>query len=107
MTRALARVDQAKAIYSQSRARLVALRESEEGASGETGGDLVPDYSGAYEKSFGAMIREGFAYSLPLILLEYLFSSPLSIPEDPSAIDLAFLTRTPTRFHAVAPQRRS
>jgi predicted RNase H-like nuclease (RuvC/YqgF family) len=71
LTRALARVDQAKAIYSQSRARLVALRESEEGGSGETSSDLMPEYSSAsgYEKSFGAMIREGFAYSFPLILL--------------------------------------
>ena len=33
LTRALARVDQAKAIYSQSRARLMALRQAEEGQS--------------------------------------------------------------------------
>jgi predicted RNase H-like nuclease (RuvC/YqgF family) len=71
LTRALARVDQAKAIYSQSRARLVALRESEEGGAGDASSDLMPEYStsGGYEKSFGAMIREGFAYSFPLILL--------------------------------------
>jgi predicted RNase H-like nuclease (RuvC/YqgF family) len=66
LTRALARVDQAKAIYSQSRARLAALRQAEEGAEG----DLPPDLGSEappYEKSFGAMAREGFAYSaLPM-----------------------------------------
>ena len=36
LTKALARVDQAKAIYSQSKARLLALRQAEEGtAAGE------------------------------------------------------------------------
>lgn len=71
LTKALARVDQAKAIYSQSRARLLALRQSEEGqeeAASPT--DLAPEFgSPIYEKSFGAMVREGFAYSLPLILI--------------------------------------
>ena len=69
LTRALARVDQAKAIYSQSRARLVALRQAEEGQNAEIPSDLAPEYSTAYEKSFGSMVREGFAYSLPLLLL--------------------------------------
>jgi len=67
LTRALARVDQAKSIYSQSRARLAALREAE-----ETQEDIPTEYPteyGTYEKSFGAMVREGFAYSLPLLLL--------------------------------------
>ncbi len=64
LTKALARVDQAKAIYSQSRARLTALRELEENngeAPVETEQEMV-----SYEKSFSAMVREGFAYSLPL-----------------------------------------
>jgi hypothetical protein len=71
LTKALARVDQAKAIYSQSRARLLALRQAEEGQSDEIPADLVPELgSPAYEKSFGAMVREGFAYSaLPLGLI--------------------------------------
>jgi len=68
LTRALARVDQAKAIYSQSRARLVALRQAEEAQAGETPADLDPDAT-ADEKSFGSMVREGFAYSLPLGLI--------------------------------------
>src|ERR1700722_264647 len=68
LTKALARVDQAKAIYSQSRARLLALRQAEEGQGGEDiPPDLMPESSAPYEKSFGAMVREGFAYSaLPL-----------------------------------------
>ncbi len=67
LTKALARVDQAKTIYSQSRARLVALRLAEEG-QGEIPSDLAPEFA-SYEKSFGNMVREGFAYSLPLLLL--------------------------------------
>ncbi len=73
LTRALARVDQAKAIYSQSRTRLVALRQAEEGANAadEYTPELTPTAGGpAYEKSFGAMVREGFAYSIvPFALL--------------------------------------
>jgi predicted RNase H-like nuclease (RuvC/YqgF family) len=72
LTKALARVDQAKAIYSQSRARLVALRQAEESQSDDIPADLAPELgTGTYgEKSFGAMVREGFAYSaLPLGLI--------------------------------------
>jgi len=68
LTKALARVDQAKAIYSQSRARLLALRQSEE-AQGDDSipSDLIPESSAPYEKSIGAMMREGFFYSfIPL-----------------------------------------
>ena len=69
LTKALARVDQAKAIYSQSRARLAALRQAED-SQNDIPADLAPDsVQYAYEKSFGAMVREGFAYSLPIILL--------------------------------------
>jgi chromosome segregation ATPase len=69
LTKALARVDQAKGIYSQSRARLAALRQAEEGPEGDLPSDLPPDLA-PYEKSFGAMAREGFAYSaLPLGLI--------------------------------------
>ena len=70
LTKALARVDQAKAIYSQSRARLLALRQAEEGQGDDIPADLMPDSGAPYEKSFGAMVREGFAYSaLPLGLI--------------------------------------
>jgi chromosome segregation ATPase len=67
LTRALARVDQAKSIYSQSRARLAALRQHDE-AEGEIVSDLGPEMMVAADKSFGAMVRDGFAYSLPIIL---------------------------------------
>src|SRR5271163_341491 len=71
LTKALARVDQAKAIYSQSRARLMALRQSEDAQGEETiPADLMPESGVPYEKSFGAMVRDGFAYSaLPLGLI--------------------------------------
>jgi predicted RNase H-like nuclease (RuvC/YqgF family) len=72
LTKALAHVDQAKAIYSQSRARLLALRQAEEGGAvaDELETELAPLSSGpSYEKSFGAMVREGFAYSIvPFVL---------------------------------------
>jgi chromosome segregation ATPase len=69
LTKALARVDQAKAIYSQSRARLAALRQAEESQASDIPDDLAPDMA-PYDKSFGAMVREGFAYSaLPLGLI--------------------------------------
>jgi predicted RNase H-like nuclease (RuvC/YqgF family) len=68
LTKALARVDQAKTLYSQSRARLMALRQAEEGQSDESvASDLSPEQNAPYEKSIGSMIREGFFYSaLPL-----------------------------------------
>ena len=71
LTKALARVDQAKAIYSQSRARLLALRQAEDGqASEDMPLDLAPESGAPYEKSIGAMVREGFFYSaLPLGLI--------------------------------------
>jgi hypothetical protein len=73
LTKALARVDQAKTVHNQSRARLAALRQSEENAA--AGDELSPEFapvSGgpSYEKSFGAMVREGFAYSIvPFVML--------------------------------------
>jgi predicted RNase H-like nuclease (RuvC/YqgF family) len=72
LTKALARVDQAKAIYSQSRARLLALRQAEEGQGEDSlPVDLTAPESGSpFEKSIGSMVREGFFYSaLPLGLI--------------------------------------
>ena len=68
LTRSLARVDQAKSIYNQARARLVALRQQEEGGAGEISSDLGPEYAEAPERSFARLVQEGFAYSLPLIV---------------------------------------
>jgi predicted RNase H-like nuclease (RuvC/YqgF family) len=85
LTKALARVDQAKAIYSQSRARLLALRQAEEGQGDDSiPSELAPESGASYEKSIGSMIREGFFYSaLPLglisivaIILAYIFLRP-------------------------------
>ena len=71
LTKALARVDQAKAIYSQSRARLLALRQAEEGQGIEDiPPDLMPEAGAPYEKSLGTMMKEGFFYSfIPLGLI--------------------------------------
>jgi predicted RNase H-like nuclease (RuvC/YqgF family) len=71
LTKALARVDQAKAIYSQSRARLLALRQAEEGnVAEEIAPELMPESGAPTEKSIGAMMREGFFYSfIPLGLI--------------------------------------
>jgi hypothetical protein len=70
LTKGLARVDQAKAIYNQSRARLAALRlHDEEGEPALIEPDLAPEMAEAVEKSFGAKVRDGFAYSLPVIIL--------------------------------------
>src|SRR5476649_2907931 len=51
LTRALARVDQAKAIYSQSRARLLALRQAEEGQGEDIPADLAPESGAPFDKS--------------------------------------------------------
>ena len=69
LTKGLARVDQAKVIYNQSRARLAALRQGEEGEPETMSSDLPSEYAPLVEKSFGAMVRDGFAYSLPLIIV--------------------------------------
>ena len=72
LTKALARVDQAKAIYSQSRARLMALRQSEEAQGEDIPSDLMPESSSVpyTEKTIGTMMKEGFFYSfIPLGLI--------------------------------------
>jgi hypothetical protein len=68
LTKGLARVEQAKNMFSQSRARLSALRQTEDGATEEIAPGYAPEYTPAYEKSFGTMVRDGFAYSLPALI---------------------------------------
>jgi DNA repair exonuclease SbcCD ATPase subunit len=68
LTKGLARVDQAKTMFSQSRARLAALRQEDDVSRVETSGEYTPELTPVYEKTFGTMIREGFAYSLPALL---------------------------------------
>ena len=72
LTRALARVDQAKTMFSQSRARLAALRSPEDGGMTEIASDLSPELAPAYERSFGSMVKDGLAYSLPALVLAVL-----------------------------------
>jgi chromosome segregation ATPase len=72
LTKALARIEQAKNIFSQSRARLAALRQSEEGGPVEIAPEYAADAAPVYEKSFGTMVRDGFAYSLPALIVAVL-----------------------------------
>jgi len=67
LTRALAIIDQAQAVHGQARARLDALREEPLDANGEA----IEEESG--KKSFGDMVRDGFAYSLPVIILGLIY----------------------------------
>jgi chromosome segregation ATPase len=69
LTKGLARVDQAKNMFSQSRARLSALRQNEDGSAEEAAPGYAPEYAPGYEKSFGTMVRDGFAYSLPALVV--------------------------------------
>jgi len=68
LTKGLARVEQAKNMFSQSRARLSALRQTEDGSTEEIAPGYAPEYTPAYEKSFLTMVRDGFAYSLPALI---------------------------------------
>ena len=72
LTKALARVDQAKNIFSQSRARLAALRQSDDGAPAEMASEYTPEMAPVYERSFGSLVRDGFAYSLPALIVAIL-----------------------------------
>ncbi|NBQ64168.1 MAG: hypothetical protein EBZ83_05860 [Verrucomicrobia bacterium] len=67
LSRALAKVDQASAVYTQSRAKLDALRgrelEPTEEESGEAG-----TAAGTVGDSFGNNFSRGLAFNLPLIL---------------------------------------
>jgi chromosome segregation ATPase len=72
LTRALARIEQAKNIFSQSRARLAALRQTEEGGSVDIAPEYAPEAAPAYDKSFGTMVRDGLAYSLPALIVAVL-----------------------------------
>jgi hypothetical protein len=64
LTRALAIIDQAHAVHAQAKARLESLREEPE--AGEAGDEESSLYG---TKSFGLLLREGFAYTLPLIVV--------------------------------------
>ena len=59
-------------MFSQSRARLAALRQTEDGSGAEIAPDYTPEYAPTAEKSFFTMVRDGLAYSLPGFVLALL-----------------------------------
>ncbi len=71
LTRALAKVDQARVVYDQSHTRLQALRDMTD-SPGETVPDWNQENTAAVKEetstSFGDMVKSGFAYSLPLLV---------------------------------------
>lgn len=64
LTRALAQLDQARAVYQQARVRLISLRQQEEGENLDEFSEEL-----GTEESFASMAWKGFAYSFPLLLL--------------------------------------
>jgi hypothetical protein len=69
LTRALSKIDNAQAVYSQSRAKISALSGQEvEPASPEDGGD-AEGWDSAAAVPFAELVWRGFALTLPLILV--------------------------------------
>lgn len=67
LTRALAKIDQARLTYDQTRVRLEALRDI---SVESPGSESEPDDSESNGlPSFSQMMRMGFAYTLPLIIM--------------------------------------
>ncbi len=72
LSKAIARVDQARVVHNEARARLAALKTVDEGQAAAEAADIDAghDYGMvAPEKTFGQMMRDGFAYSFPAFLL--------------------------------------
>lgn len=67
LSRALAKVDQASAVYTQSRAKLDALR-GRDLEPAETGDDIATSASGTGSDSFSENFTRGLAFNLPLIV---------------------------------------
>jgi chromosome segregation ATPase len=70
LTRALAKIDQAQALYAQSRARLAALQEAQ---SSENPAVFEESESAGSGVGFFEQIRSGFAYSIPAILFAFIW----------------------------------
>lgn len=68
LTRALAIIDQAQAVHAQARARLDSLREDQTDAA-----LAEAEANGTSGKNFTDMVREGFAYSLPVLILGVIY----------------------------------
>jgi chromosome segregation ATPase len=69
LTRALAKLEQARIVHNQARARIEALRET----SFSEDGTAYHEISGGRAMGFGSMVMAGFAYSLPLLILGLFF----------------------------------
>lgn len=71
LTRALTKIDHARSVYTQSRAKIDAL--SEKDISGEDESFLEDAGAASYDvfasATFGELVRRGFAFSLPLLVL--------------------------------------
>jgi hypothetical protein len=72
LARALAKIDQAQSIYAQSRARLEALRETSPNEEELHFGSASESGSG-YSFGFFDKMQAGFAYSLPAIVVSFIW----------------------------------
>jgi chromosome segregation ATPase len=70
LTRALAKLEQARIVHNQARARIEALREN---SFSDDDGGAYSESSRSSGGSFGSMVKAGFAYSLPLLILGLIF----------------------------------
>jgi hypothetical protein len=68
LVKALACVDQAKGAYAEAAGRLAVIFRSDEGHE-ENSADDPFHTTAPHQKPFAEMVREGFAYSLPLLVL--------------------------------------
>jgi len=71
LTRALTKIDHARSVFTQSRAKIDAL--SDRDISGEEDSSNDENSAASYEilgsTTFGEMVRRGFAFTLPLLVL--------------------------------------
>ena len=72
LSKALAKVDQAQAIYTQSRAKIDALRGQDLESQAEENSTQEGQGAANAPESFGANLIRGFAFNLPLILALFL-----------------------------------
>ncbi len=72
LTKALARIDQARAVHNQARAQLSALRTVDDGERAAEAADIESPIANSYftqEKTMGQMMKDGFAYAFPAFIL--------------------------------------
>jgi hypothetical protein len=72
LTKALARIDQARAVHNQARAQLSALRTVDDGEKAAEAADIESPMANSIftnEKTVSQMMRDGFAYAFPAFIL--------------------------------------